>query len=71
MNMKNTIYRILVLVTALAFAAACDYDDAAPVSLVELGATQKEFIIDEDGGTIKIVPSSKGDVLLAIWDGNK
>lgn len=23
------------------------------------------------GGTIKIVPSSKGDVLLAIWDGNK
>ena len=60
MNMKNTIYRILVLVTALAFAAACDYDDAAPVSLVELGATQKEFIIDEDGGTIKIAVLSNG-----------
>ena len=44
----------------MALASACRYDDATPVSLVELGATQKEYIINEDGGSIKIAVFSNG-----------
>ena len=44
----------------MAVASACHYDDATPVALVELGATQKEYVIDEDGGSIKIAVFSNG-----------
>ena len=60
MKMKNIILKSFVLLPALALAAACNYDDATPVSLVELGATQKEYVIDEDGGSIKIAILSNG-----------
>ncbi|MCR5326661.1 MAG: DUF5689 domain-containing protein [Bacteroidales bacterium] len=60
MKMKNIILKSFVLLPALALAAACNYDDATPVSLVELGATQKEYVINEDGGSIKIAILSNG-----------
>ena len=48
-------------VVAMAMEMFCD--DMRQVT----GLTPKA----SSSGTIKIVPSSKGDVLLAIWDGNK
>ena len=60
MNMKNIIPQSLALLSALAVLSACRYDDATPVSLVELGATQKEYIINEDGGSVKIAVYSNG-----------
>ena len=60
MNMKNIIPQSLALISVLALTVACRYDDATPVNLVELGATQKEYIIDEDGGSVKIAVYSNG-----------
>ena len=58
--MKHTILQSFAILSILAFASACQYDDATPVALVELGATQKEYIIDEDGGSVKIAVFSNG-----------
>jgi len=41
-------------------AAACDYDDAADIDLVELGATAKEYVAEADGGKIEIEVYSNG-----------
>ncbi|MBO4670650.1 MAG: BACON domain-containing protein [Bacteroidales bacterium] len=68
MNMKNIILKSLALLPALLLLAACKYDDATPVAFVELGATQKEYVIDEDGGTVKIAVFSNGPYSIVSLD---
>lgn len=58
---KINIIRFFLLTGVVTGAlAACDYDDAADIALVELGAKQKEFVSEMEGGPIQVDIYSNG-----------
>jgi len=60
-SINNRILRNAVLAfMGMTMAVGCRFDDAAQVPLVELGATEKEFIVNEDGGPFEIQVYSNG-----------
>lgn len=62
MNKINIKYNFFVLLAAATFSMqSCEIDDAAKIDLVELGAPQKEFVVDADACSIEIPVYSNGD----------
>jgi len=57
----NILLRSCAAILAIGgLASACDYDDSADIKLVELGATQKEYVADAEGGKKEILVYSNG-----------
>lgn len=49
-----------ILTAGLFIAVSCEYDDAAKVDLVELGATQDEYVFEAENGSQKIAVLANG-----------
>ena len=58
--MNKHIIRTAAALLALGWAVSCDVDDAAQIDLVELGATQKEFVVSEEPGSLEIQVYANG-----------
>ena len=59
-DIKTILRSCAALILAGGLAAACDYDDATDIALVELGAVDKEYVVEADGGRVDIEVYANG-----------
>lgn len=59
-DIKTILRSCAALLLAGGLAAACDYDDATDIALVELGAVDKEYVVEADGGRVDIEVYANG-----------